>query len=264
MSPEATETVYWEYIVSVPARGASGYGYTVSTTADSMPGLIPYSVFFVDAQETTSSTFYVSDPDSGYSVDNLAPAPPTSFAGQYASPSGVATLHWNVGEAPDFATFKLYRGKSPDFVPGPDNLRATLADTGFVDTAGTAYYYKLSAVDVHGNESGYALLLPSGAVGVEDPRLPARIWLGPAVPNPMAQEALIRFDLPVAGPVRLTLYDLRGRQVRVLCDGEQPAGEQVARWDGRDAAGRAVPSGLYLFRLEAMGKSLTGRLAKVN
>jgi hypothetical protein len=137
-------------------------------------------------------------------------------------------------------------------------------DTGYVDAAGEAFFYKLAAVDVHGNESGFALLLPSGAVGVDDPLLPAQVWLGPAVPNPMAQEALIHFGLPVAGPVRLALYDLRGRQVRVLCDGEQPAGEQVARWDGRDAAGRAVPSGLYLYRLEAMGKSLMGRLTKVN
>ena len=53
MSPEGTETVYWEYIASVPARGVSGYGYTATTTTDSMPGLIPYNVFFVDAKEAS-------------------------------------------------------------------------------------------------------------------------------------------------------------------------------------------------------------------
>jgi hypothetical protein len=45
-----------------------------------------------------------------------------------------------------------------------------------------------------------------------------------------------------------------GRLLKVLVEGEIPAGSHEAVWDGRDAAGRAVPSGSYLARLVAGGK----------
>jgi hypothetical protein len=69
--------------------------------------------------------------------------------------------------------------------------------------------------------------------------------------------------LTLSGPARctVTLYDLRGRLVRVLLAREElPAGRTDLRWDGRDGQGRAVPSGIYLCRLEAGNRVLTGKL----
>jgi hypothetical protein len=105
------ETVYWEYVAQVPARGADGYACMVPTTSDSMPGLVPYNVFFVDAKLVSGSSFYVSAPDSGYSVDNLSPCIPSSFFGEYAA--GTATLHWAASPEGDFREYQRSRCRGP-------------------------------------------------------------------------------------------------------------------------------------------------------
>ena len=58
-------------------------------------------------------------------------------------------------------------------------------------------------------------------------------------------------DVPAAA--RLDVVDVSGRHLRTLLAGELPAGEHVARWDGRDDAGRALGAGVYLVRLDAGG-----------
>ena len=82
-------------------------------------------------------------------------------------------------------------------------------------------------------------------------------------PNPFAGEAMIRYALPEAMPVRLAIYDVTGRSVRVLVDGVQNAGAREAVWDGRDESGSAVSPGLYVYRLEAGGVQLVRKLARV-
>jgi hypothetical protein len=84
-----------------------------------------------------------------------------------------------------------------------------------------------------------------------------------AAPNPFNPRTTIRFDLPATGQVRLSVYDVAGRLVRVLVEGERAAGAYEAVWDGRDASGRAVPSGSYLARLAAGGKVEGVRLSLV-
>jgi len=88
------------------------------------------------------------------------------------------------------------------------------------------------------------------------------LLLLPNQPNPFNPATMLRFVLAEAGPVRLAIYDLTGRRVRALLAGEVlEAGEHARHWDGRDAAGRALPSGLYLCRLEAKGRVATGKLS---
>ncbi|MBZ0268848.1 T9SS type A sorting domain-containing protein [bacterium] len=70
-------------------------------------------------------------------------------------------------------------------------------------------------------------------------------------PNPFADRTRIHFSLPAEDVGRLSVLDVSGRVVRVLMDGRLPAGESVLPWDGRDAAGERVASGVYFLRLEA-------------
>ncbi len=88
--------------------------------------------------------------------------------------------------------------------------------------------------------------------------LPAEVALAPPYPNPSSGRATLRYGLPEASSVRLAVYDLLGREVAVLADGEQAAGYHEAALD----AGR-LPSGLYLVRLEAGGRALTQRMTVV-
>jgi flagellar hook assembly protein FlgD len=62
----------------------------------------------------------------------------------------------------------------------------------------------------------------------------------------------VNYEVPVGGgEMTLRIYDLRGQLVRTLVDGAQPAGRHAAIWDGRDEAGRPLPSGVYVGRLQA-------------
>jgi flagellar hook assembly protein FlgD len=55
--------------------------------------------------------------------------------------------------------------------------------------------------------------------------------------------------------VRLGLYDVRGRLVRMLVNGTRAAGVHRETWDGRDARGGPAGAGIYLVRIEAAGRS---------
>ncbi len=69
-------------------------------------------------------------------------------------------------------------------------------------------------------------------------------------PNPVRSASMISFDLDSARRVRLSVFDVSGRMEAVLLDEILPQGRHAIRWDGVDDAGRPVPNGLHLVRLE--------------
>ncbi len=97
-----------------------------------------------------------------------------------------------------------------------------------------------------------------GGIGTNDPGdgsdLPADFRLGAAFPNPFNPATVVPFELAGAGPVRLAVYDVTGRQVAVLVDATMNAGRHTVAWD---ASG--LPSGVYIVRLTAGGKVMTGK-----
>lgn len=83
-------------------------------------------------------------------------------------------------------------------------------------------------------------------------------------PNPFNPQTMVSFNLPVAAPVNIRIYDLTGRLVKTLASGEfMSAGLQSWTWLGRDSQGREVSSGVYLVRLEAGQYRATGRMVLV-
>jgi ASPIC and UnbV/FG-GAP-like repeat/FlgD Ig-like domain len=83
-------------------------------------------------------------------------------------------------------------------------------------------------------------------------------------PNPFNPRTKIVFDLPEAMPARLAIYDLAGRLVKTLLNGEQAvAGYNAVIWDGRDQAGREAASGTYCCRLTAGIRKETIRMVLV-
>lgn len=100
-----------------------------------------------------------------------------------------------------------------------------------------------SAVGVGDVEGGFASprLLLTGL-------LPARSRVG------------LRIELPARTLAKLAIYDVLGRRVKTLTDGEFPAGTTEYSWDGRDAAGGLVGSGVYFASLTAGGKRYSVRL----
>lgn len=84
-----------------------------------------------------------------------------------------------------------------------------------------------------------------------------------AWPNPFNPRTTIKYDLPEASPVRLSVFDVAGRWVRTLVDDSMPQGRHEAVWDGRDSSGREVGSGSYLARLEFGGQVETVRMGLI-
>jgi hypothetical protein len=90
--------------------------------------------------------------------------------------------------------------------------------------------------------------------------LPVRVQLSPSHPNPFKASTVVEYDLAAEGPVRLAVYDLRGRLVRELVNGIQPAGSHRATWLLFAADKERTPTGIYFFRLEAGGRTLTRKI----
>lgn len=105
-----------------------------------------------------------------------------------------------------------------------------------------------------------AYTLPVAVGG--NPRVIGRVL--PASPNPFSLSTSIRFELSRPASAHLEIYDVRGARVATLTDGQVlPAGGHATTWDGRDHTGRLVPPGIYLVRLEAEGRTWTGRVARL-
>jgi len=86
---------------------------------------------------------------------------------------------------------------------------------------------------------------------------PAILKLDEPYPNPFNPSVTVTYALARPGEARLTVHDARGRHVATLVDGPQTVGTHEAIWDGRDATGKAMPSGTYYLRLETVGSTLT-------
>ena len=84
---------------------------------------------------------------------------------------------------------------------------------------------------------------------------PAQYRLGDSYPNPFNPAVVLPLDLATdAAGVSLTVYDVLGRRVRQVWDGSLEAGPHRFVWDGRDAAGKAVAAGVYIYQVEVDGQ----------
>jgi len=104
---------------------------------------------------------------------------------------------------------------------------------------------------------GLVVLEQSVATSVEQPDaaiLPRGATLSAIYPNPFNSSTNIRFALPVASTVRLSIHNVLGQQVGMLIEEVLPAGDHSLTWRGRDSDGRSLGSGVYFMVLEANGK----------
>ena len=79
-------------------------------------------------------------------------------------------------------------------------------------------------------------------------------------PNPFNSETVLSYSLPAAGPARVEVFSLTGQRVVVLHQGLQSAGHHRLHWNGLDAEGRPLASGIYLYRLATDFGVLTRKL----
>ena len=79
-------------------------------------------------------------------------------------------------------------------------------------------------------------------------------------PNPFNPATVVEYSVNQPGTISVRLYDLAGRRVRTLADGDHAPGFYQVRWDGRDQTGRLLPSATYFCRLEGVGLAETRKI----
>ncbi len=101
---------------------------------------------------------------------------------------------------------------------------------------------------------------PGGpAIGAED--LPHRFEVAQNYPNPFNPSTTIKFALPSRGHVIVRVFNVRGELVATLQDGVMEGGPQSVVWNGRDATGSSVSSGIYLYKVAAAGTEIVKKMA---
>jgi hypothetical protein len=105
--------------------------------------------------------------------------------------------------------------------------------------------FAISSVDLAGADGRTA----SVSFAASGASIPSGFVLHQNYPNPFNPETHIAFDLSAASDVRLTVYDLLGREITTLLDDRFEAGRHDAVWTGRDRQGQTVASGVYFYRL---------------
>lgn len=185
-------------------------------------------------------------------------------------PGGVY-LAWNAGLEINLLSYRIERRDFPD---GSFEVLATVPVTrsgedppgsnayDYTDTAaqpGTSYEYRLQPL----GRAGLALTAEPVVIRIDYESGPSGVltaMLYPNAPNPFASSTRMRFELSEPVHVTLTIYNLLGRKIRVLVDETQGPGRFERTWNGMDGDGRAVPSGVYLYRMTAGGIEHRGKM----
>jgi hypothetical protein len=260
-----------------------GFGPDRLAESASGPGEIDFALVSYHVAARTPYDLGVLDGPGngghGYTIENLTAsvqgAPQNGAHGPFPVPAGrmLSLLEFTLPAGP--IAFRvdnegspvtwglsIYRGDVPfhgkdDALPGglavsmPGEPAWIQVDVPVPGSYAVAVW-KANAGDLAAAAS-YTLWVTPGATGAAgpDPDVPAITRLVGAAPNPCNPRAVIRYELAAAADCRLDVHDLQGHLVRHLADGPRAAGRHEAVFDGRDDAGRALPSGVYLVRLRA-------------
>jgi hypothetical protein len=252
---------FWEFVGNQNAHYFPGYSYSATTSYDSIAGNPAVHTFQVVAHTWNQFVVYPSEPISGYSIDNLAPASPLMLTAQRVGSD--VQLKWNRAVAPDLRDYSVYRATTTGVTPVPLNFLANSEDTIAVDASApvSALYYIVTAHDVHANQSApsnEASVGTTTSVG-HTPSITALAVLD-NMPNPFTATTTLRVGLPKAGDVEIEVFDVAGRRIRSERTATLAAGWREISFDARDTTGKALPSGVYFYRVKAVGESITRKM----
>jgi len=190
---------------------------------------------------------------------NIPPYAPTGLVRERVN--NLLHLHWNANREYDLDYFRVFRRTYEDSAQQYTDwiLLAQTSDTSFTDSSFLPTYqrtdtawYKIAAVDLAANQSEYSSIVwapgeirPQGESAGALLLIEDNFYLSPNHPNPFNQKTSISYALPQAAFVRLSIYDITGREVICLAQGWQTAGSHKTEFDGGE-----ISSGIYLCRLE--------------
>jgi predicted phosphodiesterase len=213
---------------------------------DSIPNLAKF--YFKDIDGAVPDSFYV------VSQVEMLPVPVELVSFEAKVQGNTVVLSWETASETNNFGFDVERSRE---------AKDEFAKIGFVPGAGTTTIaqnyvftdrnllagnvrYRLRQIDTNGSFR-YSPVLQ---IKINPPK---SIYLSQNHPNPFNPETRIRFALPGEMHVTLKVFNILGDEVRTLVEGYQMAGVFEVKWDTRNDAGKLLPSGTYLYRLQAGG-----------
>jgi PKD repeat protein len=228
-----------------PARDWNGTEVVIIEAID------PYGIS--DADTFTVKVLPIEDPPARFGL--IYPQQDTTF-NRWTFPM---EFRWNSANDPDQGDgvkYSFLLTTSPDLT-GPGIFKMSLIPdtTLFVSPRSEGdYYWGVVAQDTKGNSTVcdyvHHFRFDPSAVEIRE-GAPDRFSLEPNYPNPFNPSTTVPFQVAKPGPVKLRIFDLRGRAVRTLEDGRFNPGTYESRWDGCDESGRPVASGVYVISIQA-------------
>jgi len=206
-----------------------------------------------------SNWFYITSNDNnvyiylirayvGFGGEVILPSAPTLVSppnGATEQPLNVM-LSWNA--TPGVTSYRLQVSTSSTFTTklvDDSTLTTTYREVGPLEY-NTTYYWRVSAKNAAGSSS-FSQTWSFKTI----PAPPAAFYLKQNYPNPFNLGTIIQYGVPVKAHVKLLIFDLLGREVITLVDAEQTPRHYEVKWDGKDASGGRVASGVYAYRLKS-------------
>jgi hypothetical protein len=233
-TPMADNQYFWRVQAVDMAQNESGF----QTIANA---------FFVDTQKplVTGTTQW---PDTGFG----GPFPVTTNAGD-PSGIGMVLLWYRAGEDTLWQadTMEVVKTLYGGFIPEQMTPNSEVQYYVYVEDAAVPPNTQTEPLGAPGNFWSFTVWM-TGVSGHETYRgIPERFALFQNYPDPFNAGTEILYALPSPCEVTLEIYNILGQRVAVLVDGPQPSGYHTVRWDGHDAFGQQVATGVYLYRLRA-------------
>lgn len=144
-----------------------------------------------------------------------------------------ANIFWQVGTSATLGTTSVFKG-------------TIMADQSISLGTGAVVEGRLLASIAAVTIASSTVTVPELLTTAEDEQIPTAFTLSQNYPNPFNPVTLIKYQLPVASKVTLSVIDVLGREVSVLVNDVQNAGDHQIEWDAR-----VFPSGMYIYRLQA-------------
>lgn len=146
-----------------------------------------------------------------------------------------------------------------ELAPGTYTVTVDKLDYSTASTTATPTYDPVTGAAIPSTVA--PLIIDAAVTAVEtDPVLPAEFVLEQNYPNPFNPSTQILFALPQAGKVSLIIYNLLGQKIMTLVDGTLASGTHAVNWNGRDARGLQLPSGVYFYSLKTSNFTATKRM----
>ena len=170
-------------------------------------------------------------------------------------------LSWDPISTDAFQYYLLERSTDPEFTD--DVVTNYLTTNMYEDNEleyDTEYFYRISYYAGEWSDYSEVLSVTLEWLDVDGDQLPTVYALHQNYPNPFNPVTNLGYDLPEDAMVNIMVFDMMGRVVRTLVNGQQSAGYKSIQWNGRNNSGQPISAGLYIYTIQAGEFSQTRKM----